>query len=87
MATQAKVINDQRAEGQSVQPTMQIEPENTALVVTDPQIDFLSPAEVVWGLVGKRKLARNSARTWEPATFSPGWWRSTKRWPGWWDRF
>lgn len=53
MATQATVINDQQAEGQPAQPTMQIEPENTALVVTDPQIDFLSPAGVVWGLVGK----------------------------------
>ena len=53
MTTQTKVTDDQQTAGQSAQPTMQIEPENTALVVTDPQIDFLSPAGVVWGLVGK----------------------------------
>ena len=27
--------------------------ENTALVVTDPQIDFLSPDGVTWGVVGE----------------------------------
>ncbi len=53
MATHENVTYDQQAAEQSAQPTMRIEPENTALVVTDPQIDFLSPAGVVWGLVGK----------------------------------
>lgn len=32
---------------------MQITPDRTALVVTDPQNDFLSPKGVTWGLVGR----------------------------------
>jgi nicotinamidase-related amidase len=32
---------------------MNIRPEDTALVVTDPQNDFLSPQGVTWGLVGE----------------------------------
>jgi biuret amidohydrolase len=34
-------------------PGMQIEKGRTALVVTDPQNDFLSPEGVTWGVVGK----------------------------------
>lgn len=34
-------------------PGMTIDPEHTALVVTDPQNDFLSPKGVTWGVVGK----------------------------------
>ena len=34
-------------------PGMQIVPGQTALVVTDPQNDFLSPRGVTWGVVGK----------------------------------
>ncbi len=34
-------------------PGMTIDPGRTALVVTDPQNDFLSPAGVTWGVVGK----------------------------------
>jgi nicotinamidase-related amidase len=34
-------------------PGMTIDPERTALVVTDPQNDFLSPKGVTWGVVGK----------------------------------
>jgi nicotinamidase-related amidase len=34
-------------------PGMTIDPANTALVVTDPQNDFLSPDGVTWGVVGK----------------------------------
>jgi len=34
-------------------PGMEIVPARTALVVTDPQNDFLSPAGVTWGVVGK----------------------------------
>ena len=34
-------------------PGMKIDPANTALVVTDPQNDFLSPNGVTWGVVGK----------------------------------
>ena len=34
-------------------PGFDIEPGRTALVVTDPQNDFLSPEDVTWGVVGK----------------------------------
>ena len=34
-------------------PGMKIDTENTALVITDPQNDFLSPKGVTWGVVGK----------------------------------
>ncbi|QFU25330.1 cysteine hydrolase [Shewanella eurypsychrophilus] len=32
----------------------------TAIVITDPQIDFLSPEGVSWGLVGKSVIANNT---------------------------
>jgi nicotinamidase-related amidase len=41
-------------------PGMQIDPSNTALVVTDPQNDFLSPNGVTWGVVGKSVTANNT---------------------------
>ena len=34
-------------------PGMTVEPGRTALVLTDPQNDFLSPKGVTWGVVGK----------------------------------
>ena len=34
-------------------PGFQLDPRNTALVITDPQNDFLSPEGVAWGVVGK----------------------------------
>ncbi len=34
-------------------PGMKIDPERTAIVITDPQNDFLSPDGVTWGVVGK----------------------------------
>ncbi|MBI4382357.1 MAG: cysteine hydrolase [candidate division NC10 bacterium] len=34
-------------------PGMTIDPERTALVITDPQNDFLSPDGVTWGVVGE----------------------------------
>ena len=34
-------------------PGMNIAPHNTALVITDPQNDFLSPEGVTWGVVGE----------------------------------
>jgi len=39
---------------------MQIEKGRTALVVTDPQNDFLSPEGVTWGVVGKSVEANNT---------------------------
>jgi nicotinamidase-related amidase len=41
-------------------PGMQIEKGRTALVVTDPQNDFLSPRGVTWGVVGKNVEANNT---------------------------
>ena len=42
-----------QAKAQIPDPGMVIDPANTALVVTDPQNDFLSPDGVTWGVVGK----------------------------------
>ncbi len=41
-------------------PGMQIDPERTALVITDPQNDFLSPKGVTWGVVGKSVTENNT---------------------------
>ncbi len=41
-------------------PGMQIDKTNTALVVTDPQNDFLSPQGVTWGVVGKSVTENNT---------------------------
>jgi nicotinamidase-related amidase len=41
-------------------PGMQIEKGRTALVITDPQNDFLSPKGVTWGVVGKSVEANNT---------------------------
>jgi nicotinamidase-related amidase len=41
-------------------PGMEIDPERTALVVTDPQNDFLSPNGVTWGVVGESVLENNT---------------------------
>ncbi len=41
-------------------PGMTIDPERTALVVTDPQNDFLSPDGVTWGVVGESVTKNNT---------------------------
>jgi nicotinamidase-related amidase len=41
-------------------PGMQLTTGNTALVITDPQNDFLSPDGVTWGVVGKSVVANNT---------------------------
>ena len=41
---------------------MNIETKNTALVVTDPQNDFLSPDGVTWGVVGKSVLENDTVK-------------------------
>ena len=41
-------------------PGMQVDKGRTALVVTDPQNDFLSPKGVTWGVVGKSVTANNT---------------------------
>jgi nicotinamidase-related amidase len=39
---------------------MEIDPERTALVITDPQNDFLSPEGVTWGVVGESVTEHNT---------------------------
>ena len=41
-------------------PGMQIDTANTALVITDPQNDFLSPEGVAWGVVGESVQENNT---------------------------
>ncbi len=41
-------------------PGLHIEKGRTALVITDPQNDFLSPKGVTWGVVGKSVTANNT---------------------------
>ncbi|BHH85585.1 cysteine hydrolase family protein [Desulforhopalus sp. 52FAK] len=41
-------------------PGMPITPANTALVITDPQNDFLSPDGVTWGVVGESVTANKT---------------------------
>ena len=46
------VLASTSALAQLPDPGMHIVPERTAVVITDPQNDFLSPEGVTWGLVG-----------------------------------
>ena len=41
-------------------PGMEIDPQRTAIVITDPQNDFLSPDGVTWGVVGKSVTENNT---------------------------
>lgn len=41
------------ASAQLPDASMKFDPANTAIVITDPQNDFLSPEGVAWGVVGK----------------------------------
>lgn len=49
----AALVGQQPAFAQLPNPGLVIDPARTALVVTDPQNDFLSPRGVAWGVVGK----------------------------------
>jgi nicotinamidase-related amidase len=42
------------------QTDVEVTLENTALVITDPQIDFLSPDGVTWGVVGESVTEHNT---------------------------
>jgi nicotinamidase-related amidase len=48
------------AAAQLPNPGMEIDPVRTALVITDPQNDFLSPEGVTWGVVGESVTANNT---------------------------
>ena len=43
-------------------PGMQIDKSNTALVVTDPQNDFLSPQGVTWGRGRRERYGKQYGR-------------------------
>ena len=56
-------------------PGMAITAKNTALVITDPQNDFLSPKGVTWGVVGEavtREWSVATGRWPEEAKYSSG---------------
>ncbi len=42
------------------QPGMEVDRQNTALLITDPQNDFLSPDGVTWGVVGESVTENNT---------------------------
>jgi nicotinamidase-related amidase len=46
--------------GQLPDPGMRVDPANTALVLSDPQNDFLSPQGVTWGVVGESVTENNT---------------------------
>ena len=46
-------IQGPRADAPLPRPVMTLKPGRVALVVTDPQNDFLHPKGVAWGVVGK----------------------------------
>jgi len=48
------------AQAQLPDPGMEISSGRTALVITDPQNDFLSPDGVAWGVVGKSVVENNT---------------------------
>ncbi len=48
------------AQAQLPNPGMTIDPQRTAIVITDPQNDFLSPDGVTWGVVGASVTENNT---------------------------
>ena len=48
------------ANAQLPDPGVEITPGRTALLITDPQNDFLSPKGVTWGVVGKSVTDNNT---------------------------
>ncbi len=50
------------ARAQLPNPGMEIDPTTTALVITDPQNDFLSPEGAVWGVVGDSVVENNTVQ-------------------------
>ncbi len=54
------MVSAPMAVAQLPDPGMQIDPANTALVLSDPQNDFLSPKGVTWGVVGESVTENNT---------------------------
>ncbi len=53
------------AQAQLPDPGMKIDAKRTALVITDPQVDFLSPKGVAWGVVGQNVKDTNTVENLE----------------------
>jgi nicotinamidase-related amidase len=53
-------IASSNAHAQLPDPGMQIDPARTAVLITDPQNDFLSPEGVTWGVVGNSVTENNT---------------------------
>lgn len=45
-------------------PGFEISPGNTAIVITDPQRDFLNPEGVTWGIVGASVEKNDTVGNW-----------------------
>lgn len=60
MAIALVVFSMATAKAQLPDPGLTVEKERTALVITDPQNDFLSPEGATWGLVGKSVTANRT---------------------------
>lgn len=60
LAALAALAFAQAAHAQLPDPGMTIDASNTALVITDPQNDFLSPDGVTWGVVGESVTKNNT---------------------------
>jgi nicotinamidase-related amidase len=56
----ATIALSSAAQAQLPDPGMDIDPGRTALLITDPQNDFLSPKGVTWGVVGKSVTENNT---------------------------
>jgi nicotinamidase-related amidase len=54
------VASSSATRAQLPNPGMTIDSSNTALVITDPQNDFLSPQGVTWGVVGESVTENNT---------------------------
>jgi nicotinamidase-related amidase len=54
------LLGSSAALAQLPDPGLTVDPKHTALVITDPQNDFLSPKGVTWGLVGKNVTANRT---------------------------
>jgi len=54
------IFSSASASAQLPDPGMDITPGRTALLITDPQNDFLSPDGVTWGVVGKSVTDNNT---------------------------
>ena len=72
LAIAAFAMFAQSATAQIPNPGMTINPDNTALVVIDPQNDFLSPDGVTWGVVGESVTENNTVANIELTILSNG---------------